>query len=69
LGRRHATAVRTIVLDFTALLPGPLATLMLAGQRRVIEIRRPGGENMRHYEPRFAAARCSRCSTAARSLV
>src|SRR5687768_5558156 len=43
-----------LVLDFTTLLPGPLATLMLAESgAEVIKIERPGGENMRHYEPRF----------------
>jgi crotonobetainyl-CoA:carnitine CoA-transferase CaiB-like acyl-CoA transferase len=43
-----------LVLDFTTLLPGPLAALMLAeAGAEVIKIERPGGENMRHYEPRF----------------
>lgn len=43
-----------LVLDFTTLLPGPLATLMLAeAGAEVIKIERPGGEGMRHYEPRF----------------
>jgi crotonobetainyl-CoA:carnitine CoA-transferase CaiB-like acyl-CoA transferase len=43
-----------LVLDFTTLLPGPLATLMLAESgAEVIKIERPGGEAMRHYEPRF----------------
>ena len=43
-----------LVLDFTTLLPGPLATLMLAeAGAEVIKIEQPGGENMRHYEPRF----------------
>ena len=43
-----------LVLDFTTLLPGPLATLMLAeAGAQVIKIERPGGENMRAYEPRF----------------
>src|SRR5690349_9790521 len=43
-----------LVLDFTTLLPGPLATLLLAeAGAEVIKIERPGGENMRHYEPRF----------------
>src|SRR6476661_196834 len=42
------------VLDFTTLLPGPLATLMLAeAGAEVLKIERPGGEDMRHYEPRF----------------
>lgn len=43
-----------LVLDFTTLLPGPLATLMLAeAGAEVLKIERPGGEDMRHYEPRF----------------
>ncbi|MET0671119.1 MAG: CoA transferase [Xanthobacteraceae bacterium] len=43
-----------LVLDFTTLLPGPLATLMLADAgAQVIKIERPGGEDMRRYEPRF----------------
>src|SRR5471032_2016914 len=43
-----------LVLDFTTLLPGPLAALMLAeAGAEVIKIERPGGEDMRHYEPRF----------------
>jgi crotonobetainyl-CoA:carnitine CoA-transferase CaiB-like acyl-CoA transferase len=43
-----------LVLDFTTLLPGPLATLMLAeAGAQVIKIERPGGETMRAYEPRF----------------
>jgi alpha-methylacyl-CoA racemase len=43
-----------LVLDFTTLLPGPLATLLLAESgAEVIKIERPGGENMRHYQPRF----------------
>ena len=43
-----------LVLDFTTLLPGPLATLMLAeAGAEVIKIERPGGEDMRHFPPRF----------------
>ena len=43
-----------LVLDFTTLLPGPLATLLLAeAGAEVIKIERPGGEDMRHYQPRF----------------
>jgi alpha-methylacyl-CoA racemase len=43
-----------LILDFTTLLPGPLAALMLAeAGAEVIKIERPGGENMRHYPPRF----------------
>ena len=42
------------VLDFTTLLPGPLATLMLAeAGAEVIKIERPGGEELRHYQPRW----------------
>ncbi len=45
---------KLLVLDFTTLLPGPLATLMLAeAGADVIKIERPGGEDMRHYEPRW----------------
>src|SRR4051812_34009461 len=40
------------VLDFTTLLPGPLATLMLAeAGAEVIKIEKPGGEDMRAYPP------------------
>ncbi|HEY2135238.1 MAG TPA: CoA transferase, partial [Xanthobacteraceae bacterium] len=43
-----------LVLDFTTLLPGPLATLMLAeAGAEVIKIERPGGEEMRGYAPRL----------------
>lgn len=43
-----------VVLDFTTLLPGPMATLFLAeAGAQVIKIERPGGEDMRHFEPRF----------------
>src|SRR5262245_41718603 len=42
-----------LVLDFTTLLPGPLATLMLAeAGAEVIKIERPGGEDMRGMPPR-----------------
>ncbi|HEY1543102.1 MAG TPA: CaiB/BaiF CoA-transferase family protein [Xanthobacteraceae bacterium] len=41
-----------LVLDFTTLLPGPLATLMLAeAGAEVIKIERPGGEDMRRRAP------------------
>jgi crotonobetainyl-CoA:carnitine CoA-transferase CaiB-like acyl-CoA transferase len=45
------------VLDFSTLLPGPMATLLLAeAGAEVIKIERPGtGEDLRHYEPRFGA--------------
>jgi alpha-methylacyl-CoA racemase len=40
------------VLDFSTLLPGPLATLMLAeAGAEVIKIERPEGEDMRRFEP------------------
>jgi crotonobetainyl-CoA:carnitine CoA-transferase CaiB-like acyl-CoA transferase len=41
-----------LVLDFTTLLPGPLATLMLAETgAEVIKIEQPGGENARRFPP------------------
>ena len=42
------------VLDFSTLLPGPMATLFLAeAGAEVIKIERPGrGEEMRGYEPK-----------------
>ncbi|MPZ55910.1 MAG: CoA transferase [Rhizobiales bacterium] len=41
-----------LVLDFTTLLPGPLATLMLAeAGAEVVKIERPGGETMRGIPP------------------
>jgi alpha-methylacyl-CoA racemase len=43
-----------LVLDFTTLLPGPLASLMLAETgAEVIKIERPGGEDMRRFPPAF----------------
>jgi len=46
-----------LVLDFTTLLPGPLASLLLAeAGATVIKIERPGGgDEMRGYQPRFGA--------------
>ncbi len=42
------------VLDFSTLLPGPLATLILAeAGAEVIKVEKPGGEEMRSYAPRF----------------
>ena len=42
-----------LVLDFSTLLPGPMATLLLAeAGAEVIKIERPGtGEDMRAYAP------------------
>ena len=41
-----------LVLDFTTLLPGPLAALMLAeAGAEVIKIERPGGEDMARFPP------------------
>ena len=43
-----------LVLDFSTLLPGPLATLLLAeAGAEVIKIERPGGEDLRSWEPRW----------------
>jgi crotonobetainyl-CoA:carnitine CoA-transferase CaiB-like acyl-CoA transferase len=43
-----------LVLDFTTLLPGPLATLLLAeAGAEVIKIERPGGEEARRGSPPF----------------
>jgi crotonobetainyl-CoA:carnitine CoA-transferase CaiB-like acyl-CoA transferase len=43
------------VVDFSTLLPGPLATLMLAeAGAEVIKVERPGGEDMRRFPPFFA---------------
>jgi crotonobetainyl-CoA:carnitine CoA-transferase CaiB-like acyl-CoA transferase len=40
------------VLDFSTLLPGPLASLILAeAGAQVTKVERPGGEDMRHYPP------------------
>ena len=42
------------VLDFTTLLPGPMATLFLAeAGAEVTKLERPGGEDLRLFEPRF----------------
>src|SRR3954463_14968399 len=42
------------VLDFSTLLPGPLATFMLAeAGAEVIKVERPGGEDMRGFPPRL----------------
>jgi crotonobetainyl-CoA:carnitine CoA-transferase CaiB-like acyl-CoA transferase len=40
------------VLDFSTLLPGPLATLMLAeAGAEIIKVEKPGGEDMRSFPP------------------
>jgi alpha-methylacyl-CoA racemase len=45
------------VLDFSTLLPGPLATLMLAeAGARVLKVERPGGEDMRAFAPAHGAS-------------
>lgn len=41
-----------LVADFTTLLPGPLATLMLAeAGAEVIKVEKPGGDELRRYPP------------------
>jgi crotonobetainyl-CoA:carnitine CoA-transferase CaiB-like acyl-CoA transferase len=41
-----------LVADFTTLLPGPLATLLLAeAGAEVVKIERPGGEDVRRFPP------------------
>jgi crotonobetainyl-CoA:carnitine CoA-transferase CaiB-like acyl-CoA transferase len=43
-----------LVIDFSTLLPGPMATLLLAeAGAEVVKVERPGGEEMRHYQPRW----------------
>lgn len=46
-----------LVLDFSTLLPGPLASLVLAeAGARVVKIERPGrGDEMRSYDPKVGA--------------
>ena len=40
------------IIDFTTLLPGPLASLMLCeAGADVVKIEKPGGEDMRKVEP------------------
>jgi alpha-methylacyl-CoA racemase len=42
------------VLDFSTLLPGPMATLLLAeAGAQVIKVERPGGEDMRAFAPQW----------------
>jgi alpha-methylacyl-CoA racemase len=41
-----------LVLDFSTLLPGPLATLMLAeAGAEVVKVEKPGGDDMRRFPP------------------
>ena len=48
----HQPLSGILVLDFTTLLPGPLATLMLAeAGAEVVKVERPGGEDMRAMPP------------------
>lgn len=43
-----------LVLDFSTLLPGPMATLLLAeAGAEVVKIERPTGEEMRSYRPKW----------------
>ncbi|MGZ8391044.1 MAG: CaiB/BaiF CoA transferase family protein [Rhodoplanes sp.] len=50
----------TKVLDFSTLLPGPLASLVLAeAGAEVIKVERPGGEEMRRYAGPFGEASAS----------
>src|SRR6476469_4267976 len=45
-----------LVVDFSTLLPGPLATLILAeAGAEVVKIERPGGDEMRVWEPRWGS--------------
>ena len=45
-----------LVLDFSTLLPGPMASLLLAeAGAEVVKIERPDGEEMRGYEPRWGS--------------
>src|SRR5437660_53621 len=46
-----------LVLDFSTLLPGPLATLLLAeAGAEVVKIERPGrGDEMRSYDPKWGS--------------
>lgn len=42
------------VLDFSTLLPGPLASLMLAeAGADILKVERPGGEELRSYPPKW----------------
>jgi alpha-methylacyl-CoA racemase len=44
------------VLDFSTLLPGPMATLLLAeAGAEVVKVERPGGEDMRTFAPQWGS--------------
>src|SRR5436309_11190640 len=72
-GRREMQPLSgLLVLDFTTLLPGPLATLMLAETgAEVIKIERPGGDDLRGYAPRLDGDSAAFCllNRGKRSLV
>lgn len=55
---KQAALEDLLVLDFSTLLPGPLASLIMAeAGARVIKIERPGiGDEMRTYMPQFGDA-------------
>ena len=57
-GRRMQPLSGITIVDFSTLLPGPLASLILAeAGATVIKIERPGGgDELRGYEPRFGPA-------------
>jgi alpha-methylacyl-CoA racemase len=45
-----------VVVDFSTLLPGPLATLILAeAGAEVIKVERPGGDELRSWAPKWGA--------------
>jgi len=45
-----------LVLDFSTLLPGPLATLILAeAGAEVVKVERPGGDEMRAWTPKWGS--------------
>src|SRR4051812_36558034 len=45
-----------VILDFSTLLPGPLATLILAeAGAEVIKIERPTGDDLREWTPRWGS--------------
>jgi crotonobetainyl-CoA:carnitine CoA-transferase CaiB-like acyl-CoA transferase len=45
-----------LVVDFSTLLPGPLATLILAeAGAEVVKVERPGGDELRSWDPQWGA--------------